>query len=244
MDVPKSFRPEKDLREKTEQLMDGPILKRPENIEVAEGSDLERILKDLAIAGNNPASLSHSRMDSLLEKTDYKELTRKNEDYKFWTRKSCYNPQETDVFIRKKYKGKYGFLSVRYDFASVKKNRLGDFCKNYEKYRTLDQFMLNASNDQRFIRKMTNISYVSLIAGIVSGGYILNHYWKDEPILSAVTGIVLGSFVGYGLFFAGLTAFAYSMNVWRDRAKKKMVDCCGEVIINHERDAIIRALGS
>lgn len=240
MDVPKGFKPKEGLEEKTKQLIVGPLIKRPEKIEVKKGSELDVILEEFYNGGRDPDNPVHGKIDSLLEKNGYTETVNKKLNHRYWTRKSCYNPYETDVFIRRNSKDRFS-TGICYDFAIFQEDHLEGFYKKFERYHSLEEFLNKGSSDQKFIRRLERIGYASALAGAVGGVFAFYHYLGD-PILATTCGIFSGALGGYLSFIVGLGTVVYSSIMWRDKSKKKMKEYCEELIIHRDEKAITSAL--
>lgn len=135
MKVPKTFISEKNLEDYTERLLNkGPKKKIDDFKPAVERSELERVLELFDTEYSRAFSEEHlwENIDRLVEKSDYKLISQKLKS-KYWSRPSPYNTKESFIFIKNfKTNG-----NPCYSFAIVENDKLEEFCKRFEKERSI-----------------------------------------------------------------------------------------------------------
>ncbi|MBU4501440.1 MAG: MgtC/SapB family protein [Nanoarchaeota archaeon] len=152
MRLPRTFRPEKNLEEKTEQLLNDPkIHVKPKP--AVKGKYLNNLFDYL----HEPlfmVSYVHEKVDILIDRSDYQVVPRSskcNQDYTHWYKQ---DPLSSDSFYvlsrRNEASNSSSFflnpfqLKGYYSFARPTQNNLENFCQMFEKYNEWDS---NRAND-------------------------------------------------------------------------------------------------
>lgn len=222
MKVPNVFKPEKDLENKTERLLNEEPKPRTDEFKPAvEKSDLERVLELF----DNPYSQTFSdehlyaNIDILIEKSDYKPISKRLK-YKYWSRPSPYNPEESFVFIKDFNTNK----NYYYSFAIVENDKLKEFCKRFEKEKLI------ANGHQSVYSPLAKGAIIGGVLGLITD-YTIAKFTGISSMYTN-TGIVsLGLMLGF--LYGGI-----SIRLGYNKNKEKLNKCFNHLITSSNKDAV------
>lgn len=194
MDIPKGFRLEHGIEEKTEDLLEGKVKQQKQIRPIVEKKELEEMLR--AFDKQSPLrtlEFVYKKIDRTLEKNYQPVKSQKfKTKWKYWAKQDPYFSEESHVMIR--YLNRQG---RGYAFARVESKNLEDFCRSFEK----TQLFLNKYIPQRHLGRV--------IGGVLLGVFLYSsvkygnmHYQVPYPgagaieIISSVIGVLAGALFG------------------------------------------------
>jgi len=191
MKVPNIFLPEKNLENKTEKLLKEEPKPRTEEFKPAvEKSELERVLELFDTSYSQTFSDEHlyANIDRLIEKSDYKPIFKRLK-YKYWSRPSPYNSEERFILIKDFDTNK----NCHYSFAIVENDKLKEFCKRFEKERSI------TNGHQTVYGPLVKGAIVGGGLGLIADYAIARAIGSSNSFTSAgicALGVMLGFFYG------------------------------------------------
>ncbi|MCG2718882.1 MAG: hypothetical protein L6408_08650 [Nanoarchaeota archaeon] len=194
MKLPKTFRPEKDLDYKTNQLLEEPkpITGKKDVLE-----PYEELIYELNQKNWN-TKLIHEKTNELIVKCGYKDLLPKKEmklPYQYWSKTNTENIELTDILVRKEWD--QTIIKDSYSFATVEKQWEYEFMDQFDKFCYIKQENLEISSHS-YARGFRQYSFS--LNGLIGGfglGPVINYalnipYVSSVPILSFSTGVLIG----------------------------------------------------
>lgn len=151
MKLPRTFRPDKNLEDKTNQLLEDPkVYIQPEP--AVDGKYLDDLF-DYLNESFFMIPTVHEKVDRIIGKSDYQVVPRSsksNMDYSHWYRQDPLAPDSFYVLSRNDAgpaKRSFAFSPFKmegyYSFARPTKDNLENFCKMFEKYSNWDSYRYN-----------------------------------------------------------------------------------------------------
>lgn len=220
MKVPTTFMPEKNLDNKTEQLLQEKNTLKPKPIKI-EQQELEEVLRmfDNCLDSETIDGILQKKIDDLIRKSDYQPLKVKGSSWEYWYKPVVQSFDESHVLVRSS--DKYGYK--HYAFARVDDSKLESFCKIFERYET--GILSGINYNKPYFQ-------IGLITGAIAGSMPL--FINTALISTAACFIPLIGFLG-GMF-SGTWLARYKHT--KDGAK--LVRCYKE-LKTQSRNAIKRA---
>lgn len=206
MNIPKTFRSERNLDEKTEQL------REEANLKVTKLNELEEILEGLSKQKIHDPELC-GKIERLRTKIGYEKFKGEPdlEIPTFWIKP--YDSKKSKVLIDKIES--ISPFKVRYTFAIVENKKLPKFCKKYEKYERMGKLEFDGTN-------LLLGGFTGLITGGIAASYAIIPYLenlgiyrfagKGDPVTTASLSI--------GVFLGGFIIGNYKWLIKKRRVKK------------------------
>jgi len=222
MKIPKTFISEKNLEDYTEKLLkEEPKVRVDEFKPAVERSDLEKVLELFDTEYARAFSDEHlwENIDRLVEKSDYKLVSQRLKS-KYWSRPSSNDSEESFVFI-KNFKANG---NPCYSFAIVENKKLEEFCKRFEKERTI-------TNGHQ-------AAYGNLAKGAIIGGAL--GLIADYAIARAIGSS--NTFTSAGICaLSTVLGFAYgalTIKYVQNKNKEKLNKCVKYLVTSSNKDAV------
>lgn len=218
MDVPKSFRSEYGIEEKTDQLMEEVKTLPKENFDAELKELIDEYYKVYEL--KNPEKIE-SLINKLLKEYDYKPIHNpKLKLCKYWTKQTLSNKHW--VYIQAEE------YASRHYFAEVKENKLEEFCKSFE-----------IEERKNFHRKDLTSFFTGAIPTFIGAGYKLYNYLNPFGYSSTSTPmeVILCALVvltaGFAAAVTGLVTYEvihYANQISMKRCYDRFIDSEIEVV--------------
>ncbi|MBU4501178.1 MAG: hypothetical protein KKA79_01185 [Nanoarchaeota archaeon] len=232
MKFPKSFRPEKNLEDKTQNLIEEPYIIETDSI-VLEG-DVEALLMDRRDYGSTKFD---ETLCSFLKREDYKEHPKSSKKLSFWSKENYNDHNTLDVFVRDSVPYDLNPNHRCYSFANVDNDRFDLFRR-----RMRNNLIINKSLNNKYTRNIAawGTAITGLAAGVFGGvklcGWIFNDPGWILYGLSAFAGMFAGSItVGF------IQDLDLDTEITNQHYKRRVVPVCNEMF--HYEHAIRKAFG-
>lgn len=206
MDVPKSFRPEGNLDDKTDRL----LKEEPKSLEKQRKNLLDNVIEELNQFAPYVTDRIHLNVENLLEKCQYKPLKFKTIpifglEYKYWIRPGYMKKNVSYIFIKSWDKKKI----IRYSFAEIDNDKIKKFYRSFEKYEHKENW-----KESEYIN---NYFWKGALAGVLACE-ILVYVLQPQPLaFCAFYGGILSS-LGSGILLGPI------MQLRDDLSGKKKID--------------------
>ncbi|MBU4501057.1 MAG: hypothetical protein KKA79_00575 [Nanoarchaeota archaeon] len=248
MKVPNSFRPEKDLEDKTEQLVEEAKIVNY-NKRCVDPDELEDMISHfdhMFLNWSDPSifgySYLHDTIDEFVEKTNYQKSDLSNDKFTYWTRPDPVNASERYVFIRRLDNDS----RRRYSFARVNKNDFTKFGKSFELYFKsknilFDNYRINGQIYKSFLASGAAVGGLSLyiLQNVLAGlpFYTISQTAAMAGLFGLTMGPCLIAFTGIPLAFGALKLAKY----WNKKFEAKIKLNYEDMTLEDDRTAILKA---
>lgn len=238
MKLPETFRPEKNLDDKTEELIEEAKIHRSDNLNVNQEL-LDKVLDVYDDTYTYPIIDIHQSIDTLLMQADYKPIPGRFK-YQFWSKQDPLYKLGSYVFIRRNH-----WRSRSYCFARTDTENIEQFCKMFESHSDIDQKQEWLHSDSFG----TKAKAYMLAGGIFLGGVTAvaaSSYLFGLPVIafSQCQALILGSSLGTckWVMFAdyALKGLRKIADKFYDKKYEDMRHLSDE-IVKDDREALVRA---
>ncbi|MBU4501940.1 MAG: hypothetical protein KKA79_05055 [Nanoarchaeota archaeon] len=245
MKFPNTFRPEKNLDNKTKQLYEEAkifviVKSQAKNKYVEE--ELEKILEDMRYKDYRKLNYVHERIDNIIEASDYRHLTQTVGSwtsttkirYEHFIRKDIVDPELYYIFTRRHGMRKsrtYSLIKTR-DISSTAYDIKSNL-KSLEKY-----LNIKSKLDYLYENDATCLSIPIILTAAVTGmsgpKFLMEYSQKnlnDTILLGAFGGVMVGALIG---FLGYLTVNKTIKKNYRKRMRK-LEPFCEEIIVDDKK---------
>jgi len=190
--LPNSFRPDKDLEDKTNQLLEKSYVPKRDNNVIPEDVD------DIISSWHHiEKEVLHDRLNDMLRRQDYSRYNFEYKNWDFWLRDS--GSKDVDFFI-----GIYHYVDIgdtafqgeywNYHYVNLPKKNVEKFCDRVKRYQSLSDLFSNVK-----FSTACEIGGVLGTAALGSAGGLVG--------VMAALGVAGFSFIGAGFLGGGIAGF-------------------------------------
>lgn len=230
--LPGTFRPEKNLEEKTQNLIEESNIIETDSI-VLEG-DVEALLRDKS---NYSSQEFDKIICSFLKREHYKEHPKSSKGLGFWTKENYSDSKTLDVFVNEHLPYQYNSNNMTHAFANVDKDKFDSFRKRQRNNHILFRSLCN-----KYTRNIAcwTTAITSMAVGIYCGLKAVGGIFDDPGWLSYGVGACLGMFT-VGVIGGQLCDLDLDTEIVWHHYQRKVKPLCNE--ITHYKRAIRKAFG-